>query len=103
MQFRLIHLFLIILVFAILTVAIQYVIERQPSMSGMVVLVLASPALMGLGIIAVSLAQIARSAGSGEHSSAESIARYRSLACIGLFATMPILIYVFYCFIYASS
>jgi len=100
MQFRLGHLFKAVFVCALLAVAIKFVIERQPSISARVVLFLASPAGLGVGILALSLVQVLR-AGKVNDACVEDVAKYKSLAWIGVVATMPLVIYVIYCCIVA--
>ena len=97
MQFRLKHLFAIMLAFALLTVAVQFVVDCRPQFSGPILMVLAAPATMGVGILAFSFAAIMRQSSSGTKSTTPNKAKYWNLAGIGVFATTPLIAYIAYC------
>ena len=99
MQFRLKHLFLIVFAFALVTLLAKFLFDNPPQISTRVLLILASPAAMGLGIITLSLARIMSSSANNNASDPLHIAKYKSLAWIGLLTTMPLAVYIAYsCF-----
>ena len=96
MQFRLKHLFLIVFVFSLLSLVGKFLIDNPPQMSGRILLILASPAVMGIGIIAFSLVRILNNPPASNESDPLYSAKYKSLAWIGTFAAMPLAVYIAY-------
>ena len=68
-----------------------------PPMSTPILLVLGGPTLLGLGIIAISLGALLLHRNSGLND-AKTLAKFKSLTGVGVLATLPLLIYVIYCF-----
>ena len=102
MQFRLKHLFVIVFVFSLLSLFGKFLFDNPPQMSGRVLLILASPAAMGIGIIAFSLVRILNNSANSSEPDPLYSAKYKSLAWIGTFATMPLAVYVAYSCIAAA-
>ena len=99
MQFRLKHLFPIVFAFALVALLAKFLFDNPPQMSARVLLILASPAAMGLGIITLSLARMMNSSANNTASDPLYSAKYKSLAWIGLLTTMPLVAYIAYsCF-----
>jgi len=96
MQFRLKHLFLTVFAFSLLSLFGKFLFDNPPQMSGKILLILASPAAMGIGIIAFSLAGIFGNPASSCDADPLHSAKYKSLAWVGLFATLPLAVYVVY-------
>jgi len=101
MQFSLKRLFAAVLASALLMALVQIVIERRPQLSVPVLLVLAAPATMGLGIFVLSITMMCRQARL-ETGGESTASKYRNLAAIGVFATMPLVLYIGYCCIAAG-
>ena len=96
MQFQLKHLFLTVFAFSLLSLFGKFLFDNPPQMSGKILLILASPAAMGIGIIAFSLAGIFGNSASSCDADPLHSAKYKSLAWVGLFATLPLAVYVVY-------
>ena len=96
MQFRLKHLFLIVFAFSLITLFGKFLFDNPPQMSGRILLILASPAAMGIGIIAFSLVRILTNSATRRESDPLYSAKYKSLAWIGTFATIPLAVYAAY-------
>ena len=96
MQFRLKHLFLTVFAFSLLSLFGKFLFDNPPQMSGKTLLILASSAAMGIGIIAFSLAGIFGNPASSCDADPLHSAKYKSLAWVGLSATLPLAVYVVY-------
>ena len=101
MQFSIKQLFAAVLASSLLIALIQIVIARRPQLSAPALLVLAAPAIMGLGIIVLSITMIWRQS-KLETVDAVTASRYRNLAAIGVFVNVPLLVYIGYCCVAAG-
>ncbi len=84
MQLRLKHLFLTVFAFSLLSLFGEFLFDNPPQMSGKILSILASPAAMGIGIIAFSLAGIFGNSASSCDADPLYSAKYKSLAWLGL-------------------
>jgi ABC-type Mn2+/Zn2+ transport system permease subunit len=102
MQFTLKRLFAAVFASALLTIILQAAIERRPQLSAPAVLVLAAPALLGLGIFAFSITMAWRQTMDETSEGTAAVSKYKNLAAIGVFAVMPLAVYIGYCCIVAT-
>ena len=103
MQFRIKHLLIAAIFTALLTVTIQFVVQRQPQLNPPVVLVLSAPALLGFAITAFSSVMAFRCSKIDTDEGLSATSKYKNLAAMAILLWVPLLIYIAYCIAVGSG